>query len=1384
MECPSCGFQSPFGMNFCGMCGIRLAQLCPACGFSNPPEFRFCGSCGRPLIEGAVRGEREHKYLQAAFWSLDTPDLPLEAAPSMPKVSALEPVRVTESRTAPTNKNITARDVHLEGERRVATVILADVTDSTDLMEKMGTEAWVSMMNYVFYILESEIYRYGGTVDQFRGDGLVAFFGTDAVHEDDPERAVLASLAMQKRVSAYADELREQQGINLRLRIGVNTGEVIVANVGDRSRYSEDTAMGEAIALAARMETAAEPGTVLVSENTYHLAASYFEWRALGEITVKGISQPVTVYCPLMPRADVLRSLRLETMGLRPVMVGREEQFESLRQRTQKVCEGEGGVVLLFGDEGMGKSYLVSEVRQQILRDEALLASAAPERTAPCSPVWLWGHCRSYEQSWPYSMWLDLLRRWLGGADEPREETRRRLREETEALWGSRAQEYYPYLAALLALPLEEEFLGWVEGPDAESLRQRSFFAVRAWVEALAEHGPLILVFEDVHWVDATSFELLEYCLPLCQHKPLVCLIMARLDRNSPIWDLYHRITSQHPQQALTLTLAPLDEVQAGEMIDRLIGPRALPARTQSQVIKRAEGNPYYIEEILRSLIKEGVLVQSVESGEWHAIRTVDSLDLPNALRSLLLARMEDLAPDERRVLQLAAVVGMIFWTSVLRELLGEGGELEQHLAALQRAQFIQEHGRVPYLDMEYRFRSALIRDLAYDSVLNAQKEIYSRQVADYLARLFGEEVLTQYYGVVAYQYRHAREPRKELFYTLSAAEHAQSIYANTEALDYYTRALELLNELEQEETEGPWQDWRLESLKGLGQIYFGIGQGIQAEPYLREAIALGEEMALATRDLVRLYYWLGEVLFWQRRYKEQVEIAERGLALLGQDTRSVETALMNQEIAVGYQGLHNREKFLEFTERTAQFLDQLPYSEELRPAYDHVASMYAFDRKDLQEALRWVQALEERATAHRDLRALGQAHDYGGVILMETGDLAGAQIRYTQALDWFERVGDATHIADSLSHLADVSLLAGDIESAQQYISRLLDKENADEVETPVWTDWRYGRLLAIQQRWDEAIETLERSRQVFQASGDIFRSALSGYYLGLVYLLRQDRETARRLLEEAAGLIGLEVVAQDPLSLVYFLHAMESAVSDADAFRVLCDEWRRQLSETMLVEWFLNPVICDWTKSEPDIQDLFLESLSTDWTWLDPFDDCLLRVQDGLQIQAANGRDLWYVNQSAPRIVREIEGDWAVETICAPASDKKPMLGGVLVWKDKEHYLRLDRGMAGPQSLAFVGCLENKDVVIGRGILAAAEEHMFLRLERKGPSVRALCSLDGETWFSVGEAVLAASEPLMVGLYGRGQIERMVYPGAHRQGAAIQFRSFRLWRMPATAL
>ncbi len=813
-------------MRFCGMCGTSLTRTCPQCQFINPVNYRFCGMCGTALeVEVNLRPALPQRFSLAS------------QARQVPPASASPQAGPSEAAPSPSS-------AALDGERRVATVIFADVKGSTELLEHLGTEAWVEVMNSLFQVLETEIYRYGGEVGQFRGDGLVAFFGAKSANEDDPEHAVLAALAMQEAIKPYAAELQRKEGIELIMRVGINTGEIIVANVGD-SQYSDDTPMGEALAVAARMETAAEPGTVLVSDSTYRLVRTTFQWMSLGEIMVKGISHPIPVYRPLSARGTSETGQDVQGFGFAHGLIGRKHEFQTLKNGIEELYTGRGGIILVTGVKGMGKSFLVTQVRQHFARQNALFAAAQSkepvlDRATGDEPVqsnlpilWLHGRCRSYGHLRPYSMWLDLMHEWLGTHPEDQtSEVQAVLRAQIGSQINADVERDYPNLATFLSTSMEEAATERVKHLDAEGTKRQFFQTVREWIQQLAQKQPLVLSFADMQWADTTSLELLEYCLPLCDTEPVLWLMVYRSERDSAIWEFQHRLETDYPHRLTRLHVPPLSPEENTEFVHKFLGENVLLPETLSLIIKKSEGNPYFVKELIYSLVAQGALAPEGEHGCWKQTREVTSLDLPDSLQSLLMARIDRLAQSERRVLQMAAVVGSVFWLNALQAL-AEGAvplhQLQTDLVALQRAGFIHERAYVEDLGMEYAFDSSLIREVAYESLLNNQRIAYHQRVAEYLEEIVFREGKRRYFNTLAHHYRLAGDIKKELFYTLQAAERAQNIYANVEALRYYTRALELLDQIETQHATNGHQRYairtqKFEALNGRRAVYFLMG--------------------------------------------------------------------------------------------------------------------------------------------------------------------------------------------------------------------------------------------------------------------------------------------------------------------------------------------------------------------------------------------------------------------------------------------------------------------------------------------------------------------------------------------------------------------------------
>jgi len=688
---------------------------------------------------------------------------------------------------ASTPAAVTERPVNIHGERRLVTVVIADVKGSTQLLEHLGTEAWVELMNRLFAILEAEINRFGGAVDQFRGDGLVAFFGATETHEDDPVRAVLATLAMQEAIKPLAAELRAHDErasdwrVELRLRIGVNTGEVIVGNVGKPQAHREDTAMGEAITIAARMEQAAEPGTVLVSEHTYRLTWAQFKWRALGTLAAKGIRRPIAVYRPLAAKATAEKIRGIP--GLEAPLVGRQNELAALQRAIARLQAGEGGLVTIVGEAGLGKSRLVDELRRSVAGRHV-------------DVQWVEGRCPSYGTSIAYLLWVDVLRGLLDvTVDAPPSVVREAVRARVQALadvksrYPERQPTIYPYLSQLLGLPLDKKMVAKMSAVEGEELKRGTFRAIESLIESTARQHPLVIVCEDLHWADPTSLELLERLLRMTSRVPLlfICVLRPETAHGSAL--VKQLVARRGGRQHTDLWLTPLSIQESDTLLRHLLRMDELPSQLKARILNHAEGNPFYIEELIRSLLDDGVIVWDKDRGRCETSCDTAEIAIPNTLYGVLMSRIDRLPEDAKRVLQLASVVGRTFPRRVLDAVNRRRYNLDSALLTLEREELIYE--QKPGQEPEYAFKHHLIQEAAYNSLLKQERATLHQWVAEFLESLRAE-LRDAYVGVFAHHWERAARPDRAVTYLLRAGERAAAQFANVEAADYFSRALSL----------------------------------------------------------------------------------------------------------------------------------------------------------------------------------------------------------------------------------------------------------------------------------------------------------------------------------------------------------------------------------------------------------------------------------------------------------------------------------------------------------------------------------------------------------------------------------------------------------------
>ena len=696
---------------------------CTKCGFENPDGARFCSNCG----------------------------------------SALETSRA------------------IEGERRFATVLFADVARSTAIAEQLDPEDWALIMNGAFGFLNAAVSRYGGTVSRLMGDAVLALFGAPVAHEDDAERAVRAGLEIQEAGMAYAQSVKQRYGVDFDLRVGINTGTAVLAFVGDAVK-SEYTALGDAANVAARLQSAAEPGTVLISADTYRLVQALFDFKPRGPIEMKGKLAPVDSYEVTGVRAVPGKTRGLK--GLESRLVGRDREIVLLRDRFAALQSGTGSVVAVIGEAGLGKSRLVAELRN--FHDAEGGAKAA----------WLESRAISYGMSIPYYPWRSLGRQIMGATEM---DSAQAVREKLEAFIKRLKLRPLdiPFYETMLAVDSEQSRLA-LAGKAGDAMvggvAEAVVNAIRSAIRADGGMMPYVMVMDDLHWSDSATLELIAQVATLAAFEPLLLVCVLRPDRKAPSWQLVDRLQGSLGSAFARIDLDPLDASASAELLGNLLRIEDLPDSVRARILERSEGNPFYLEEVLRSLIDTG---QVVHDGEhWRATQDIVEAQIPETLAGVLGARIDRLPDATKRVAQTAAVIGRVFQHRVLEFVCLSAPaperieHVEPHIAALSYEQLVREKAREP--EREYIFKHALTCEAAYGLLLKSRRRDLHARAGMALEELFADR-RDEFAAMLAHHFAEAEDQDRALDYSRRAAENARKLYAAREELEHRERILSIL---------------------------------------------------------------------------------------------------------------------------------------------------------------------------------------------------------------------------------------------------------------------------------------------------------------------------------------------------------------------------------------------------------------------------------------------------------------------------------------------------------------------------------------------------------------------------------------------------------------
>jgi adenylate cyclase len=764
-----------------------------------------------------------------------------------------------------------------EADRRPVTVLFADLSGFTALSERLDPEEIRSLQSELIQEMNSVIERYEGFVEKFVGDAVMAVFGAPVAHEDDPERAVRAAIAMHGRMPALSRRWEPRLGHPLALHVGINTGPVVAGSLGSTAGAAY-AVTGDTVNTTSRLQHVAQPGQTLVSEATYHLTLHTVAFEPLGDVAVKGKADPVPVY-RVLGMLDAPRSSRgLEAHGLVAPLTGRADELAQMLAAFHRAERGRAQAVSLIGEAGVGKTRLLSEYFLT-LESSGHLESTVVRRAA-CSSL----------GGQTYGVVAAFFRAAYGVAeDDSLEVAQRKLASGLRALGGSEDElsRVAPVLGYVLGLGSGDV----VRHLEPEQLKRQIFLALSTLCERRLQHGPLMLVVEDLHWADAASRELLRFLVDRLADRPLILLVTHR-----PVPDTDMLVTSRATHTAIHL--GPLPATDTETLLDAFFGPSTsrLPTALRGLIVRRAGGNPFYLEEIVRGLIGAETLVR--ENGGWACADDPGTVDVPPTIQALLLSRLDRLPTGARRLIQEAGVLGSVFDVHVLRQVCSEPHNLDSNLKLLLNIELLAEVPRAAGTlwpaagERQYRFSHALVQEVVYQNLLVRRRTELHGRVGQMLEALCGGEQSQRLEDMetLGHHFSLSAEKAKGARYLLAAGDWARDIYANDDARRHYERALQTLTEC------GGCDGERLALRERLGDLLGPIGQreaALEHYEWVRGAAEVTADRAMQAR----IYRKLGG-LHWDAGDRDRALICFRaGLALLEGDTRGIELAHLYQEM-------------------------------------------------------------------------------------------------------------------------------------------------------------------------------------------------------------------------------------------------------------------------------------------------------------------------------------------------------------------------------------------------------------------------------------------------------------------------------------------------------
>jgi class 3 adenylate cyclase/tetratricopeptide (TPR) repeat protein len=747
MKCPKCQIENTSESRFCGECGQSLHSdiICKSCGALLPEGSRFCNMCGYDLGSAAAACSKEHLFDE-----------------KLKRIRKYLPEGLAD--------RILAQREKIEGERKQVTVMFCDMQGFTPFVEKLGPDKAYAVMDQVYEILIRNVHDYEGTVNEMTGDGIMALFGVPIALEDAPQRALRSALSIHNEIKTF--HFQEEAIAPIRMRVGVHTGPVVVGTLGNDLRL-EFKAVGDTVNLASRMESLAKPGTTYVTKDTYQLTQGLFGFNSLGPKPVKGKTQPIPVYQLLSEKKGVYRPRLGSERMIYSEMVGRENELDTLEQQLLKAVNKQGSIINIIGEAGIGKSRLIAEFKKrEIVKGLTVLE----------------GRSISIGRNLSFHPIIDLIKHWAKiRTDDSPVVAYEKLETAINRICHERIAEIFPFLAVMMGMSLRDEHAGALRDMEGEGLQKLIVRSIGQLLKESTSTPPLVIIMEDLHWADTSSIEILEYLFRLAQTERIVFVNVFRPGHEGTGERIIQKIREQFIECNIEITLLPLNEQVSSTLISNILNITGVHFAAIKRIISRAGGNPLFVEEIVRSLIDEGVV--AVKNGSFEITDKIETAVIPQNITDLLMARIDRLEEKTRELVKVASVIGRSFFYRVLSDVGKRIEELDDRLSYLKGVQLIREHTRME--EIEFIFKHALVQEAAYESILQKRKKELHLEVGNSIESIFDNN-LHEFYGMLAFHYLKAENYEKAEKYMLKAGEQALNMSASSEALMYFQQGLRL----------------------------------------------------------------------------------------------------------------------------------------------------------------------------------------------------------------------------------------------------------------------------------------------------------------------------------------------------------------------------------------------------------------------------------------------------------------------------------------------------------------------------------------------------------------------------------------------------------------